>query len=284
MVALSTSTLLLLLAAGVSGAGSFPRVRIFNPQEGDIWFGGSTRTITWQMAYLPPPPEPPTLNITLVRASAQPNGGGASAVRLPLVTDYDTQAFGYRWLVPADIPTASDYVIRINPNRAFPRPGRPNIMASKSKPFTIIGADAEQAVQVVSPGEDAFWFTGQFRTIRWQVQTPAGDGRDLSSAFVSLFIVETKEGLVGRRTPYVIASKIPGTAAGDGAFTWQVPYAFGSSDGYQIRVVAEFADGATPVVGQSGLFTIVQSGDASTNASPTVVILPIDPTPEVVNP
>lgn len=51
---------------------------------------------------------------------------------------FDTDNLVYKWKIPKDLPNGDDYIIRINPIR--PLPNRPNIMASKSKPFTIVSA------------------------------------------------------------------------------------------------------------------------------------------------
>jgi hypothetical protein len=101
-----------------------------------IWFTGETRTIFWRKAYVPPPPEPPTLNITLRRTSD-------SDFRLPITKLYETNKLTYKWKIPTNLPNADDYYIRIQPNR--PLPGKPNIMGSKSKPFTIVSSAPTQA-------------------------------------------------------------------------------------------------------------------------------------------
>ncbi len=106
-------------------------MRIFNPKANDIWFTGETRTIVWRQAFVPPPPVPRTLNITLRRASDP-------SFAVPIARDYPLKNFMYQWKIPTGLANADDYIIRVIPNRLYPRPGRPNIMASKSKPFTIV--------------------------------------------------------------------------------------------------------------------------------------------------
>lgn len=246
-------------------AGSFPRVRIFNPKEGDIWFSGEVRTIVWRKAYIPPPPYPPTLNITLTRQND-------SSFRVPLVVNYDTSRGAFQWRIPSWLPTCDHYVLRIIPNRAFPRPGRPNIMASKSKPFTIIGKNVETAIRVLTPSAGTIWYSGQFRVIRWRL-----DGSAVGAS-VSLMIEETKNGYVGRSYPYVIATDLKVGADGLSAYNWQVPYSFRSSDSYVISLIASFTDGRAPVVGKTALFSISQAGDAS-SGTPIVILPHPAPTP-----
>ena len=91
---------------------------------------GETRTIFWRIGYVPPPPLPPTVNITLRRV-------GDATFRLPLTTFYSTDAGKFTWKVPAELASQDDYFIRVLPNRLYAE-GRPHIMSSKSKPFTII--------------------------------------------------------------------------------------------------------------------------------------------------
>jgi len=109
--------------------GSFPRVRLFSPKEGVFWYTGETRTIFWRIAYVPPPPIPPTVNITLRRK-------GNDSFRFPLTTFFPTETGQFKWKIPDQLENHDDYYVRILPNR--PLPGKPNIMASKSKPFTIV--------------------------------------------------------------------------------------------------------------------------------------------------
>ena len=105
-------------------------MRIFSPSEGIIWFAGEYRTIFWRRAYIPPPADPPTVNITLRRA-------GNKTWRMPLAVNYkNAEQAKFVWKIPADLPPANDYVVRIIPNRANGA-GRPNIRASNSKPFTV---------------------------------------------------------------------------------------------------------------------------------------------------
>lgn len=110
-------------------------MRIFNPKQNDIWFEGEARNIVWKLASLPPPPNPLSLNITLRRKSDP-------SFAYHIVRDAPTGALQYAWKVPSGLPNANDYVLYLVPNRLFPEVGRPNIMASKSKPFTIVSKAA----------------------------------------------------------------------------------------------------------------------------------------------
>lgn len=90
---------------------------------------GETRTIVWRIAYLPPPPIPATLNITLRRV-------GDDSFRMPLTALYPLGAGQFKWKIPAGLENHDDYYVRVLPNRLVA--GKPNMMASKSKPFTIV--------------------------------------------------------------------------------------------------------------------------------------------------
>lgn len=104
-----------------------------------------------------------------------------------------------------------------------------------------------------------------------------------ADAVITIFIEDTKTGVVGRPFPYVIASKLPATPSVSGVmgYRWQVPYSFRTSDGYQIRLVAEFPEDPKkgPVTStMAGLFTIVQVGDASrTTPTPGPALPTIEP-------
>ena len=104
----------------------------------------------------------------------------------------------------------------------------------------------------MAPVQDSVWFGGQSRWIRWT--TPVG----APTAKISLFVEDTLTGVVGK---YAIATL---EASSTNEYLWQVPYAFRTSAGYQVTVVAEFDPslGLAPNVGVSKLFKIVQVGDA----------------------
>lgn len=122
----------------------------------------------------------------------------------------------------------------------------------------------------MTPAKGAVWYSGQFRYIRWKLTSTNPVG-----ASVSIFIEETKNGMVGRPYPYEVAKDLAVGNDGVAAFNWQVPYSFRRSSAYQLTLVAEFNDGRAPVQGKSELFTIIQVGDASTG-TPIVIL----PTPE----
>lgn len=112
-----------------SGIASFPRVRIFSPATNVIWMTGETRSITWEIAYIPPPPLPPTLNATLLRHNH-------SDFSLPIAQFVPTLNLAYNWKIPNTVPAGSDYYISLAPKRFYP--GHPNIRVSRSYTFTIV--------------------------------------------------------------------------------------------------------------------------------------------------
>ncbi|KAI3636677.1 hypothetical protein MIR68_005366 [Amoeboaphelidium protococcarum] len=242
------------IIVAVAEAKYFYRLRIFNPKPGDVWFTGDVRTVVWRQAFIPPPPVPRTVNISIHRAN------DSSFIR-PLVQNYPFDKFAYTFTVPYDLDSNTDYRIYVRPNRLFPN--RPNMVASKTQPFTIVKTNTS-SVKFAFPNNGTKFVGGQFRIVRFTVQG------DITDAVASLFVSDTKTGVIPN--PYQIASGIPVTQK-NVAYDWQVPYEFRSSTGYQLRAVVTFKNGTSPVTGVSDLFEIVQPGAAS-NGTISVTIIP----------
>lgn len=130
---------------------------------------------------------------------------------------------------------------------------------------------------MLKPKAGEIWGGGQRRFIQWRFS-----GSVPADTTVSIFISDIKNHVVGYPIPYEIATNLP-AAPGSSAVTgyrWQVPYEFRTSDGYQISIVANFADGETAPVAavQDGTFTIQQPGAAG-RATPTIIIPEVEATP-----
>ncbi len=113
---------------------------------------------------------------------------------------------------------------------------------------------------IKNPTSGSVWYGGQHRVIQWSFVGASPD------ATVSIFIQDIKNGYVGKPHPYPIATKLPAApvSAGIVGYRWQIPYAFRTSDGYQISIVAEYpGEDVEPLVAvMDGTFKIVQVGDA----------------------
>jgi hypothetical protein len=220
------------------------------------------------LAYVPPPPDPPTLNITLRRYSDP-------TFRYPITTFFPTANLSFPWKLPEDLPSYSDYQIRIIPNRAFPAPGRPNIMGSKSRPFTIIQKSANQGIQLLNPTSESVWFSGETRNILWRFPNAGPE------ATVEIYVEETEFGFVGKPYPFLIATvpNDPSDSNGVSSYSWVVPFRFRSSPAYKITLVGKYNDGRAPVTfTQEDTFRIVQLGDAG-KGTVTLVVPTATPSP-----
>ena len=120
-----------------------------------------------------------------------------------------------------------------------------------------------QSLTLVQPKAGAIFYGGQTRLLSWT-------GVD-ADAVVTVFVEDTLHapfGYPGAPIPYQIVTRLDSTVT---SYRWQVPYSFRTSQGYQIRIVAEYPNDPTkqPVtVTQMGTFTVVQVGDANVTVHP----------------
>jgi hypothetical protein len=117
----------------------------------------------------------------------------------------------------------------------------------------------EDEVMIRSPVPNAVWYGGQNRFIRWSLNSPSPNVK------ISIFIQDIKNQVVGYPVPFEIANRVPAqTEGGVFGYRWKIPYTFRTSDGYQIKIVAEYdGENKPPVVAiMPGTFTINQVGDA----------------------
>jgi hypothetical protein len=100
------------------------------------------------------------VNITLRRVSDE-------SFRMPLTTFYPLDAGQFKWKIPPGLENHDDYFVRVIPNRRLPN--KPNIMASKSKPFTVVkNTNTPKSLKVMQPQDGAVWYGGQVRFLQWK--------------------------------------------------------------------------------------------------------------------
>ena len=202
--------ILLFLMTGMALAAQNSPLEFTAPNGGEQWQAGTTQDITWIQQNLTGP-----LSIHLI----SPN---ASQPPVAIAMNVPVQAQVFHWQIPATLPSANYYLIRIS----LAGNAGTTIFDVSDAPFSILGntpppPPPQQMITVLSPNGGEQWAIGSTHNITWNSQGLEGE--------VVITLVQDN-GTAG----YQIATQVP---IQNGSYSWTIPDAIQPGYGYRIHVM-----------------------------------------------
>jgi C1A family cysteine protease len=177
-----------------TGPGSYTlTIQVIQPNGGEIWEVGTVHNITWT-------PQNLTGNVTIDLYK-----GGSFSRNIGTVA---ATGGTYAWSIPADLPTGSDYKVRIYQG---------SVEDYSDNVFTITTV-VTPSIHIDSPNGGESWTRGTSHNITWTPQNLTGN------VTIDLY----KGG--------VFSSNIGNAAASAGTFNWKISLTQTAGNDYRIRV------------------------------------------------
>ena len=179
-----------------------PAITVVTPNGGESWAAGNNQTISWNYTTL-------TGNVSIVLLKA-----GAAYKTLGTVP---IAPGSYLWTLPADLPVASDYKIRITSVSS------PSVLDVSNSTFSVSVPPAN-TITVKTPAGGESWVAGSTHNIQWNYTGLSGD----------VHITLMKAGT----TYSTIATYVPIGTGGSGSYSWTLPTTLPIASDYRIRVTS----------------------------------------------